>query len=137
MKHIFTRLAVLSFFAFAALSCRKEERQENRRQVEPAQTVQATLTAGQTYVLNMTAGSTVSIDKQAMHYQLSEVATALDGITAYRYAATKDYTGPDEVTLQQMVTSTSTGSGGCSGSQAEEHTTTSIKTIVIKFNVAN
>lgn len=135
MKQIFTPLACLSVLLLAMPSCRKEAQHENRQQFDPAQTVQANVSAGQTYVLSMGTGSTAIIKQQASHYELSQVATAEDGNAVYKYAAVKGYTGTDEVTLQQTTTSTSHG-GGCSNNH-DSYATTSIKTVVVKFAVAN
>lgn len=135
MKKIFTYLPGFFIFTLIIFSCRKESHNEKRQQVEPTQVLNATVPSGQTYVLNVGAGSTVSIDKQASHYQRSEVAAASDGSTVYQYAASKGYAGADEVSLLQTTTSTSPG-GGCSGGSSE-YTTTTIRTIVIKFDVAN
>jgi hypothetical protein len=82
----------------------------------------------------MGRASSASIKTQARYHQLSEVATAQDGSTVYKYVAGKSYTGADEVTLLQTTTSI-TQSSSCSGSYTNR-TTTTLKTVVIKFNVA-
>lgn len=138
MKRIVTYLACFSLLAITTSSCSKEEHNEITQQAQVPQVINANVAAGQTYVLNMGAESTVSIKTQALHHQLSEISTALDGSTVYKYAPAKGYTGADEVTLQQTITSTSGGGGGCyNGNQTNGHTTTTVKTIAIKFNVAN
>jgi hypothetical protein len=99
------------------------------------QVICASVPAGQTYVLNLERGSTVTIKTQALHYQLSEVATAPDGNKFYKYAAAKGYAGTDQVMLQQTITSIAQD-GGCYGNN-NGYTTTTLKTIAVKFNVAN
>lgn len=137
MKQLFMYLAGFSLLAIATVSCSKEGNDEMRQQAAQApEVMKATVPAGQTYVLDMGAGNTASIQAQARHYQFSEMATAPDGNVAYKYTPAKGYTGTDEVTLQQTITYTSQGGGWC-GSRGDEHTTTAIKTVVIKFDVAN
>lgn len=137
MKQIFTCLTGFSLLLLTLISCRKEAQQGNRQQIEPTQTIRANITAGQTYVLDLGTGSTAIIKAQASHYQLSQVATASEGNTVYKYAAVKGYAGTDEVTLQQTTISTSHASAGCSVAHGDDYTTTSMKTFVVKFAVAN
>lgn len=136
MKRIATYVACFSLLAITTVSCTKEGHDEMRQQVQTPQVMKATVPAGQTYVLNMGTGNTASIRTQALHYQYSDIATAPDGTTVYKYTAAKGFSGADEVTLQQTITSTSQGSG-CSSSNTDRNTTTTLKTIVIKFDVAN
>lgn len=142
MKQLFTYLVGFSLLAITTISCSKEEQNESRPQaqaVAPQQVVSASVSAGQTYFLSMSTGSTASIKTQALHYAVSEIATAPDGSSVYRYSAAKGFAGADEVTLQQTITSTSQG-GGCSNGNSNhttEQTTTTYKAITIKFNVAN
>jgi hypothetical protein len=139
MKRIFTYLAGFSLLSITTISCTKDAQVESRQQKAVApQFVNADVPAGQTYVLNLGMGSTVSIQKQALHYQLSEVSKAADGTSVYKYTAAKDYAGSDEVTLQQAVISAVQSSGGgCSSNHYNSNgqTATTFKTIAIKFNV--
>ncbi len=139
MTRIVTYLAGFSFLAVTALSCTKEAQHETRQQAQTPEVIKANVPAEQTYVLNMGAASTVKIEAQAQHYQLSEVATSADGNTVYTYTGAKGFSGADEVMLQQTITSSSSTSqgNGCSNSQTNGYSTTTIKTIVIKFEVAN
>lgn len=136
MKQIFTYPLAFALLALCMLSCRKEEHERTSRQMETSQVVNATVVSGQTYVLNLGAGSKAAISRQASHYELSEIATASDGSANYKYVAAKDFTGSDEVTLQQTMTSTLPG-GGCSSSHSDSHSTTTVNSIVVKLNVAN
>lgn len=138
MKRTVTYLAGFLLLAITTISCSKEGHDEVTQQAATPQVIQANVPAEQTYTLNMESGSTASIKTQALHHQLSEVATAPNGNTVYRYAAAKGYSGADEVTLQQTITSIAQSGSGCyNGNQTSERTITSFKTIVIKFNVAN
>lgn len=136
MKTIFTCLAGFTLLALTTLSCRKEGHDEKRQFVDSPQTVTATVPAGQTYTMTMATESVATISRQASHYERSEILRSLDGSTVYQYVAAKGYTGADEVTLQQSITSATPG-GGCSGSYGSAQATTTYKTIVIKFDVAN
>lgn len=129
----------LSILSLTTLSCKKEAHDETtRQQVVTPQIIKADVPGGQTYVLNMGAGTTASIVTQAQHYQLSEIATAANGGTVYKYIAQKGYAGLDEVTLQQ-TTSATMQSGGCHNNHMSGYSnaTASSNTIVIKFNVGN
>lgn len=137
MKRIFTYLAGFSLFIITTLSCSKKDPEEIRQQAAAPQVINASVSAGQTYVLNMGTESSVSIKTQALHHQLSEIAMVPDGSTVYKYAAAKGYAGADEVTLQQTITSTAQGGGCYNGNQTNGHTITTVKTIAIKLNVAN
>lgn len=140
MKQIFTSLLGFSLLAITTLSCTKESHDQTSRQTEAvqAQVITSNLPAGQTYVLNLGTGTSASIKVQALHHQLSEIATAPDGSTVYKYIAAKGYAGADEVTLQQTLTATAQ-SGGCSNrhNDSNGYTTTTLKTTVVKLNVAN
>jgi hypothetical protein len=137
MKRILNSLFGVSLLAITTLSCSKDVQNETTQQTQSPQVIQANVPAGETYVLNLGAGSTASIKAQARHFEVSEIATAPNGTTVYKYAAAKAFTGADEVTLQQKTTSTSQQSSGCFSGGSSSHTTTSYKTIVIKLNVAN
>jgi hypothetical protein len=137
MKHTATYLIGVFLLALTTLSCSKEGHEETRQQASAApQMVQANLSADQTYSFSLGTGSTASIKTQAQHYQISEIATAPNGNTVYRYIPLKSYAGADEVTLQQTITST-VQSGGCAPGHTNSRTTTMLKTIVLKFNIAN
>ena len=138
MKSIFTYLAGFSLLSLTAISCSKESHTQMRQPAQTPQVVNATVPAGETYVLNLGAGSTASIEKQAKHYQVSEITTAPNGTTDYKYTAAKGFAGADEVTLQQAVTyNTMTGVNCSRGNTDDYTTTTTYKTIVVKLNVAN
>jgi hypothetical protein len=137
MKRIVTSLFGVSLLAFTTLSCSKDVQNETAQQGQSPQVIQATVPAGETYVLNLGTGGSASIKAQARHFEVSEIATAPNGITVYKYAAAKAFTGADEVTLQQKTTSTSQQSSGCFTGGSSSHTTTSYKTIVVKLTVAN
>jgi hypothetical protein len=136
MKRIATSLVGVSLLAIMTFSCSKDVQNETAQQSQSPQVIQAHIPVGETYVLNLGAGSSASIKAQARHFEVSEIATASNGITVYKYAAAKAFTGADEVTLQQKITSASQ-SGGCFTGGSSSHTTTSYKTIVVKFTVSN
>src|SRR5689334_15425941 len=135
MKKIFTVLAGFSVLALSTVSCQKEEHERQISRVETPQNMTASVPSGQTYTLNLEPGSTANISKQASHFLISEIVTASDGSTVYKYLSAKGFTGIDEVTLQQTITSTSSAGGGCGNDNHEGFQTTTIyKTVVIKFD---
>lgn len=136
MKRISTYLMGLSILALTTVSCSKEAHDETtRQQAVVPQVIKADVSVGQTYVLNMGAGTTASIVTQAQHYQLSEVATAPNGGSIYKYIAQKGFAGTDEVTLQQTVAATQ--GDGCHRNHSNGLASTSLRTVVIKLNVGN
>ena len=137
MKRIVSSLLGVSLLATTTLSCSKDVQKETAQQAQATQVIQANVPAGETYVLNLGTGSTATITAQARHSVISEIATAPNGITVYKYASAKAFAGADEVTLQQKITSTSQGGGGCFTGGSGSHTTTSYKTIIVKLAVAN
>src|SRR5438309_1448285 len=98
MKSSFTYLGGLFLLSTTLLSCSKDMQDEFRQKAVAPQVIQANVPAGQTYILNMSPGTTASIQTQAQHYQLSQIATARDGGIVYQYTAQKGYAGADEVT---------------------------------------
>jgi hypothetical protein len=138
MKSIFTSLVGISLLSLALLSCSKDGPYEMRQQAQAApQVINASVRVGQAYVLNMGDGSTASIVTQALHYQLSEITTAPNGGAVYKYISGKGFSGTDEVTLQQTLTSTMQGSGCHNNHMNGSSMATAVKTIVIRLNVAN
>lgn len=135
MKKFFTVLTGFSVLTLSTISCQKEGHDNRISRTETPQSIPATVASGQTYTLNLEAGSAANITKQASHYLISEVSTESDGNTVYKYSAAKGYAGADEVTLQQTTISTSPG-GSC-GNHDGGQTTTTLKTVVIKFDVTN
>ena len=138
MKQLFTYLAGFSLLTFTTVSCTKDAHNEMKQPTIAPQVLAAKVLPGETYVLNMGPGASASIVTQALHYEFSQISTASDGSAVYKYAPGKGYTGSDEVTLQQTITSITSSGGGChNGNHSEQYSTTATKTMVIKFNVAN
>jgi hypothetical protein len=138
MKRIFTSLMGLFLLTITTLSCTKDDGQyEMRQEAVTPQVINAKVPAGQAYTFNMGAGVSASIQKQALHFQVSEIATAPNGGSVYKYVAGKGFSGVDEVTLQQTITSTMQGSSCHSNNMNGSSMATAVKTIVIKLNVAN
>lgn len=139
MKRIATYLAGVSLLTLAASSCTKESHSEMRQQPATSQIIKASVSPGQTYVLNLGSTSATSIQTQAQHAQHSAIVTAGNGSTSYQYISQKGFAGADEVTLQQTTTQTTSSGGGCGQgyNNSGTRTTTSVSTIVVKLTVAN
>jgi len=100
-------------------------------QTLPDETINATVSADNTYKLNIANLGDVSISRQALHFAVSETGIDVkDRTPVYTYVPAAGFTGNDQVELFSTKSFRSTG-GTCSGS----HYSSSITTIVIKFTI--
>jgi hypothetical protein len=138
MKKTFASSVVLFSILVLSQSCTKQSEGELRitSPQTSVQTIQAKISAGQTYTLNLGASGNISITRQASHFQLSEMAIDKnDGSLNYKYLPAANYTGADEVSLTRTTSVTSGSNNGCfNGSQNNSSTST---IITIKLNVTD
>jgi hypothetical protein len=113
-------------------SCSKEVA-ANIVQTAPDQTINATVSADNAYTLNVAELGEVSISRQALHFDVSQIEIeAKDRTPVYKYIPATGFTGTDEVELFSSKTY-NTNSGRCNGG-GERHTTT-MSSIIVKFTV--
>ncbi len=99
----------------------------------PGQSINAAVSPGNPYILNVSNLGSVTILKQAAHFAISQTETdPKDGMLLYKYIPLNNYTGADEVVLSTSKTSYSSGNG-CIGGGGRTDTYNS--NIVIKFTV--
>lgn len=137
MKKTFASSVVLFSILVLSQSCTKQSQGELRIASSQTsnQTIQAKISAGHTYTLNLGASGNISITRQASHFQLSEMAIDKnDGSLNYKYLPAANYTGADEVSLTR-TTSVTSGSNGCSNGSQNNSSTSTI--ITIKINVTD
>ena len=141
MKKLFLLPALFAAAILTLLqSCSKES---PGNAVAPVTTniVNATVATNGSYQLPIDNAGTVTISKQAAHYQLSEAA--LDnksGVMVYKYMPALNYKGTDEVVLSNAKTIKVSGGNGCQGSHSSNSgntAITSISYITVKINIAN
>lgn len=136
MKQLLSLSIILYSVLLVNESCSKESHDRITTPVVPDQTINATVLTNNAYVLNVNSIASVSINKQAAHFLVSQTEVdAKNGTPVYKYIPEKDYTGTDEVVLRTSTTTYgSSNSGGCSGGNSN-HSSTSYSSIVIKFTV--
>lgn len=133
MRNTISRLGVLSILLISIASCNKKKDDKISPPLQANQYINATVSSGQTFVFTAGTSGTLSVDRQASHYQVSETATKNGSIT-YNYNSAPGFTGSDEVALAYTIAG-SNSSGGSSCTASHNEATTTI--IVIKLNVTN
>jgi hypothetical protein len=116
-------------------SCSKRSATEAMAPVNP-NIINATIALNGSYQLPVDNSGTISISKQASHFQVSQTGTdSKTGAVVYKYVPAVDYTGTDEVILSNTKTRLVTGSGcpnnHTSNGEATTATTTTFTTIKI------
>jgi len=140
MKKLFLFPAILLGILVVFQSCSKRSATEAMAPVNP-NVVNATIALNGSYQLPIDNSVTISISKQAAHFQVSQTGTdSKTGAPVYKYVPAVDYVGGDEVILSNTKTSFVTGSG-CSNnhtsSSGEPGTTTITTFTTIKINVTS
>jgi hypothetical protein len=135
MKKLFTFTIVLCSLLLLAASCRKQSPQPATAEL----VINATVAPGQTYTYTPPSSGTLSINRQAAHFEMSEVGTENNNSSiVYQYAPAKGYKGPDEVSLKFGTTvSYSGGGGGCNRGGNQNSYSSVTSTIIIKITVAD
>ncbi|MEO8766703.1 MAG: hypothetical protein ABI416_20540 [Ginsengibacter sp.] len=111
--------------------------------VAPARSnvVNATVATNGIYQLPVENSGTVTISRQASHFQLSEAALdSKSGVMVYKYIPAANYSGIDEVVLSNTKTNVNSGGSGCPNNHnsTADNSSGSITTyITIRMNVAN
>jgi len=133
MKNVLAALAALFCTAFLLPSCSKKSQDNFNRQEPVNQLLETTVISGQPYTFNIGTPGSLTVSRQAMHFQVSQTGTDENGLAIYRYSSTAGYVGADEVALAYSPgNASSNNNSGCQGSHTSDETATSI---VIKLNV--
>ena len=139
MKQIISISLILFSVLLVNQSCSKESPYRMATPVIPDQTINATVLTNNAYVLNVNSLESVSINKQAAHFTVSQTEVdAKNGTPVYKYIPEKNYTGNDEVVLRTSKTTYVSGgnSSGCNGgNNSHASTSTSYYNVIIKFTV--
>ena len=122
------------FFCLLAVSCTKQPA-DLAAPAQASNSIIATVSSGQSYVFNTGSSRTMSISRQALHYQVSEATVdEKNGNAIYKYVPAAGYKGADEVTLLQVVNASENNNDGCQGHHSY---TSGSNVIVIKINVTD
>lgn len=137
MKKTFVYSAALLLMFVLMISCKKEQLGKSVVPVQPDQYVNASVATGETF--KFVAGSTgsLSVSKQALHFQVSEALNE-KGSIYYNYKPIAGYIGSDEVSLMYLSDATAApGISTSSGCPASHNTPASsaMSMIVIKLTV--
>jgi hypothetical protein len=134
-KIMFLPVLLLGIVVLSA-SCMKERGPGDRSKRVPDEIVQVKISPNQSYQLDLTAESTVSIANQALNFLVSETRVNVEkGNPVYVYQPKAGFVGADEVKLTSVskISAASNGyGGGCNNGNK-----TITKNILIKFTVAN
>ena len=136
MKKTFVYPTAFSLLFVAITSCTKEDLGRSAP-VQLNQSVDASVSPGQTYTFVAGSAGSLSISKQALHFEVSQALNA-NGSVYYKYQPEAGYFGSDEVTLMYLSQAAASGintSSGCPASHNSSPSTNAMSTIVIKLTV--
>jgi hypothetical protein len=137
-KLIFLPLASFGLLLLTQ-SCSKQSREEMG--MKASETIKATVSAGNPYVLQLNNYGDASISRQAVHFDISKTdISGENGSLIYRYHPKSGFTGADEVELVVSKTANYRTGGGCSntgGNPSSGGSYTHTAKLLIKFTVTN
>lgn len=121
MKKLYS-LLVSGLCIIMLQSCSKDVAKPNPP-APVANAISVVVAPNQVYQLNLAGSNTVSITKQASHYQTSEtIANAETGSISYKYIPELNFSGKDQVILSKTITlSGSCSNSGCSQSGCQHN----------------
>jgi hypothetical protein len=126
-------------------SCKKESVSNTAAPTIPGETINVSVAPNQLYQMNIADAGTISINKQANHFLVSEAqANSETGSAVYKYIPATGFVGNDEVVLISIKTVTNyseSGGGGCNQGDHVATTTATTssysKSITLKITVSN
>lgn len=140
MRQLISLSVLLVGLLLTTQSCTKQSRDEMG--IKDAETINATVSVSNPYLLNVNSYGDVSIGKQAQHADVSKTeANGENGTLVYKYIPKPGYTGVDEVELSVSKISYRAG-GGCNsgpsgGANGNSSAYTHKARLIIKFTVTN
>jgi hypothetical protein len=135
MKNTVAFSATLLCFLLLIQSFSKNSQDSFASAAQPDQLITASVNSGETYTLMLGTSGTLTLVRQALHFQVSATTTDENGTLLYKYTPQAGYTGSDEVALAYSPAAaapTETG-GGCPSHSSDVNT---CSRIVIKFDVS-
>jgi hypothetical protein len=137
MKKTFVYPVALSLLFLLVISCTKEQLGRSTRPEQPNQSIEASVVPGETFTFVAGTTGSLSVSKQALHFQVSEALNE-NGSIHYNYQPKAGYFGTDEVTLMYLSNAAAPGissNTGCPASHNNPASSNAMSTIVIKLNV--
>jgi len=132
MKNI---VAAATLFCMIALvqSCSKKSQGNFIDSVQPDQLIETNVPSGQPYTFIAGPSGTLTVTRQASHFQVSQAGIDEKGLVVYSYSSSAGYVGADEVSLAYSPVAVATeNNSSCSGTHTNSVASTSIK---IRLNV--
>ena len=137
MKKAFVYPAALSLSFVLMISCKKEQVGRSIPSVQPTKSIDASIAPGETFTFVAGTTGSLSVSKQALHFQVSEALNE-NGSVYYNYKPAAGYIGSDEVALMYLSNEAapviSSVSTGCPASH-DTPASSAMNTIVIKLTV--
>ena len=136
MQKISVHTAALLLMSVLIISCKKEQLGNSVIPAQPNQYINASIALGETFTFVAGSTGTLTVSKQALHFQVSEALNE-NGSVYYNYKPAAGYIGADEVALMYLSGTAAPGISSSTGCPASHNdpVTNAMNTIVIKLNV--
>jgi len=117
------------------ISCKKEQLGNTVIPAQPNQYIDASVASGETFTFVAGSSGELSVSKQALHFQVSEILNK-NGSVYYNYKPAAGYIGTDEVALmyQPEAAAPVIGNTVCPANH-DTPISNAMSTIVIKLSV--
>jgi len=116
MKNTVAFSATLLCFLLLVQSCSKNSQDSVAPATQPDELITASVNSGETYTLMVASSGTLTVIRQAMHFQVSATTTDEKGSVLYKYIPQTGYSGSDEVALMYSpapAAASNQNDGGC------------------------
>ncbi|MDQ6844486.1 MAG: hypothetical protein M3Z92_09065 [Bacteroidota bacterium] len=122
MKKFYIRFTILSCILFALSSCSKKAASDMMAPPSSPNIVNASIAPNQSYQLVINNAGEVNIDKQALHYKVSQAGVdAKTGHMVYEYIPAQDFSGTDEVIISNKILLQASSGSGCHNSNHDNN----------------
>jgi hypothetical protein len=136
MQKTFVYPAALILLLVLTVCCKKEQLGKAATPAQPSQYIDASVASGETFTFVAGSTGTLSVSKQASHFQVSEALNE-NGSVYYNYKPKAGYIGADEVALMYLSDAAAPGVSSGTGCPANHNNPVknAMNTIVIKLTV--
>ncbi len=143
MKKLYFLTIALFCMMIVFQSCSKQSVKELIAQPSTPNVINVIIAPDQSYVFNANNSATVSIERQASHYKISNLSPdSKSGLMVYQYLPAQGFTGKDEVVLNSKtaIYSSSNNAGNCNSSHVSDNpgsTSYASNYTTIRFTIGN
>jgi hypothetical protein len=128
-------LNALLLLSVLIVSCKKEQLGNSLIPAQPNQYIDASVASGETFTFVAGSTGSLSVSKQALHFQVSEISNK-NGSVYYNYKPAAGYIGADEVALMyQSEAAAPVISNTVCPANHDTPISNAMSTIVIKLSV--